>query len=395
MTTARLSDAVATRVRDHRFALQCIGVFLAVRAVGLAILAWLAAVHHTTLTWSLTLWDGEWMLGIARYGYAGVPATFADANGVHTDDTAYAFFPGYPMLVRAVAFLPGMDETAAAMTINVVAGAAAAVAIGRLGVLCATRVRPAVRLPAPDAPRAGLLLVVLFAATPMSVVLNMAYTEALFCAVAAWALVGVLDHRWILAGCCALGAGLVRPTGIAVIATVMLAALVARRDGPRAWIAAALAPVGYLSYLAVVWARTGSPTGWFRIQTEGWNTTVDFGRATWSFLADTFGYAGDFASVATALVIVTVPFLLLWSAIDRVPWPILLFGVGVVASILLSDGLMLSRIRLLLPAFVILIPIALRLAHRPRGEVIPVSVALTLFSGWFGAHMLTVFGYAI
>ena len=38
--------------------------------------------------------------------------------------------------------------------------------------------------------RAGLLLVALFAAAPMGVVLSMAYTEALFCALAAWALVG-------------------------------------------------------------------------------------------------------------------------------------------------------------------------------------------------------------
>ena len=38
--------------------------------------------------------------------------------------------------------------------------------------------------------RAGLLLVALFAAAPMGVVLSMAYTEALFCALAVWALVG-------------------------------------------------------------------------------------------------------------------------------------------------------------------------------------------------------------
>ena len=40
--------------------------------------------------------------------------------------------------------------------------------------------------------RTGLLLTALFAATPMSVVLSMAYTEALFCALVAWALV---DHQ--------------------------------------------------------------------------------------------------------------------------------------------------------------------------------------------------------
>ena len=55
--------------------------------------------------------------------------------------------------------------------------------------------------------RAGLLLVGLFAAAPMGVVLSMTYTEALFCALTAWALVGVLRRQWVLAGAVHAGGG--------------------------------------------------------------------------------------------------------------------------------------------------------------------------------------------
>ena len=51
----------------------------------------------------------------------------------------------------------------------------------------------------------GLILVVLFAASPMAIVLSMAYSEALFCALVAWSLVGLLEHRWLLAGLAAAG----------------------------------------------------------------------------------------------------------------------------------------------------------------------------------------------
>ncbi|WP_347955387.1 hypothetical protein [Gordonia aichiensis] len=395
MTTARSGPAVQRFAATHAFALHCIAVYLLIRLVGVAILALMANLHDTGLAALATKWDGEWMLGIARYGYGGIPPWFTDGNGVHTEFTAYAFFPGYPMTVRAVSMVPGLSPLAAAMIVNVVAGIAAAVAIGRLGRFCAQRVRPAVAPTGAGERTVGLVLVALFAATPMSVVLNTAYTEALFCALAAWALVGVLEHRWLLAGAGALCAGLVRPTGIAVIAVVMLAAALAREDGPRRWSAVAMAPLGYLAYLAFVGRQTGSFTGWFRIQSDGWNTSFDGGLATWRFVTHTLGFEPAFAPTVTALVIVSSIVLLIWSVVDRVPWPVVLYAAIVMASVLLSDGLMMSRARLLLPAFVLLLPVAVRIARRPRREVVAFGAVVALLSGWFGAHMLTVFPYAV
>ncbi|MFT4087005.1 MAG: hypothetical protein QM658_07575 [Gordonia sp. (in: high G+C Gram-positive bacteria)] len=373
---------------DHLWALAVL-VFLAVRTIGLFVLALFGGIHEQPMRELLTKWDGQWMLELAEHGYSGASSTLTDAQGLYTPDTGYAFFPGYPMLVGALAKIPGVSPFGAATTISLVAGCVAAVGVARLGALCARRSPYDV-----DPQSVGLILVVLFAATPMSIVLNMAYTEALFCALAAWALVGVLSRQWLLAGFCALGVGLVRPTGVAVIAVVMVAALLARRDGPRAWAAVVLAPLGYLGYLAVVAVQTGSPTGWFRIQTDGWDTRFDFGSSTARFVWNSLTSAEDFASVATSFVILVTLGLLVWAFAASLPWPVTAYATLVLASVLLSGGLMMSRARLVLPAFVLLIPLAILLS-RGRPAVRAWLVLPVLGSAWFGAYMLTVFQYAI
>ncbi|MFT3898843.1 MAG: hypothetical protein QM728_01170 [Gordonia sp. (in: high G+C Gram-positive bacteria)] len=380
--------------------------FFAVRLVGIAVLARFADLRGTSLPTTLQLWDGKWMLAIARYGYADVPATHTDANGIHTPDTALAFFPGYPYLVSWVAKLPGLNVYGAAIIVTIFAGGFAAVAVARIGRWCATAMTGA------DESRAnttGLVLLVLFAAAPMGVVLSMAYTEALFCAVVAWSLVGVLEKRWLLAGFTAMAAGLIRPTGIVLIGVVMLAALIAalglprgktgtagvKRGGWRAWTAIVVAPLGFLGYLAYVWSKTDEPMGWFDIQTGGWGTKFDWGKATFRFVNHTLINSGEVAPVATALIIVATLVLVGINIAARTPWPLLVYGTLVTASIVLSSGLMMSRARLLLPAFVLLIPIAIWLANQAPRVRMTILVAVIALSSWFGAHMLTVYPHAM
>lgn len=389
----RPTDSFLLRHAD--WLLPCV-VFLAVRVVGVAMLARFAQLRGLNLGNTLAAWDGKWMLAIAEHGYADVPYSQTDARGLHLSETAYAFFPGYPYLVRIVDQLPFVTAYSAAIIINIVLGCVAAVGAARLAAFCARSMTArTTAADAPDPTNVGLILTVLFAAAPMGVVLSMAYTEALFCALAVWALIGVVERRWLLAGICAGLVGLTRPTAIVVVGVVMLAALLARRDGPRAWIAIAISPLGFLGYLGFVWSKTGSPTGWFRIQTEGWGTQFDWGAATYTFINESLTGSGEVAPVATSWIILATVGLVgiaLWS---RLPWPVLVYGTLVVASIVLSSGLMMSRARLLLPAFVLLIPIAYAMARWRTPELVVTILIVVVGSSWFGAHMLTVYPHAV
>ena len=253
----------------------------------------------------------------------------------------------------------------------------------------------------PDPDTVGLITVALFAATPMSIVLNMAYTEALFCAVAVWALIGVLEERWLLAGVCALLAGATRPTGVVVIATVVVVGLTTLRRRPgrsesaRILTAITLSPIGYLGFLGVVWARTGHPLGWFTIQTDGWDTRFDFGVAAVRFVNDSLTHSGEVAPVATAAIMLSTPLLIAVAVWSRLPWPVLLYAMLVVASIMASSGLMMSRARLLLPAFVLLIPFAVIMARWRPPVIVATLLPVVAGSAWFGAHMLTVYPHAM
>lgn len=365
---------------------------MVVRAVGAGWLEYVGSRNGKSVHDMLAEWDGQWMLALAQRGYGTLPSGLTDAHGQQTAATAYAFFPGYPMVVRAVDAVPGISTYAAAILTSLIAGAAATVAAYRLGRWCALR-----RWPADEArgERAGQLMAVLFAATPMSVVLTMAYTEAIYCAFAGWALWMILEKRWLTAGLLTVCAGLTRTTAVALIAVLVISAFLHRRDGWRPWVGAALAPLGWLGWMVFVGIRAGSPTGWFRIQSNGWGTRFDAGAATVRYLVDTLSTNQTAGDVVTAWVIVATAVLIALAFVTRLPWQISVYGTLAAATVLLSTGLMNSRVRLLLPAFVVLVPIALALAQRSRTAQITVGVATTLTSAWFGAYMLGIYPYAI
>src|SRR5262249_2291102 len=161
----------------------------------------------------------------------------------------------------AIRWLAGIDGSGgigvltAGLTVTIVSGVVCAYGLARLGKMVNS-----------GSERAGLILIALFAATPMSILLSMVYSAAMFCALAVWAVMGVLERRWLLAGVCCAFAGLVRPTAAALLLAVGLAALFAvikRWDDGRAWLGGLLAPVGLLGYLGFVAARTHDPSGWF------------------------------------------------------------------------------------------------------------------------------------
>jgi hypothetical protein len=365
-------------------------VFLAIREIGLLVLTWMATVNGFSVSFALSNWDGQWFLGIAGNGYDNTPESLRDAFYQHHGETALAFFPGYPALMRLVAGIGtpfGVGLLAAGITITIVSGVITAYGLTRLAGL----VRGGSR-------RMGLILVALFAASPMAIVLSMVYSEALFCALAVWALVGVLERRWLLAGVCCVFAGLVRPTAATLILTVGLAALVAvikRRDGGWPWLAGALAPVGLVSYLVYVADKTGEVSGWFGVQQRGWATSFDWGRSTWQWAVEKLARSAWLFEIVTVGLIITSLVLAVVCVVRRLEWPLLVYGLGVLVMDLASNGLMSSKVRLMVPAFTLLIPVAIGLAKRRTSTVLVVLGGLIVGSSWLGAYAITTWGYAI
>jgi hypothetical protein len=349
------------------------------------------ALSGGDLVHRLTAWDGTWYLKIAARGYdlGAVP----DAQGHPNPFTARAFFPAYPFLTHWLAECTGLGLTAAALAVSVISGLFAAYGLARLG-----------RLVRGGSPRAGYLLVGLFAAAPMGIVLSMTYTEALFCALAAWALVGVLERRWVLAGTCCAAAGFVRSSALALVVAIVLAALVClvqRREDWRPAAAMALAPTGLAGYLWWTGLRVHPDAGlierlrtWSELEWQGWATEFDGGAATWRFLGQALVSDTGMSLLVVGVILGTVVLLGvgLWR---RLEWPLLSYAAMIMVMCLGSSSLMHAKPRFLLPAFTLLIPVAIGLSNRRTGTAVLTVVGAAVVSAWFGAYALTVWKYAI
>lgn len=361
-------------------------VYLAIRLFGLLVLALMSAANSESLLENLSSWDGEWYLEIAAHGYGGVDPGMVDGYGHRSPETPLAFFPGYPVLVQLLDLLPWVGVQGAAIAVSMLTGLAAAYGLARIGRLVS------------GSHGVGLLLVVLFAASPMAVTLSMAYSEALFCALSVWALAGVLERNWTLAGLCCAASGLVRPTAAALIGVVGLAALVAifqRRDSWRPWLAVLLAPAGLAAYVGWVALQTGSLDGYFKLQQRGWSSAFDGGWATGKFALEALSQDKSVLETFTVWIVLAALVLMVLCVRNRLPWPLVLFAFAVLAMDLGSDGLMYSKVRLMLPAFPLLIPVAMGLAHRRRTTAVCSAALIVCFGAWFGAYSLTAWPYAI
>ncbi|WP_436493259.1 hypothetical protein [Actinokineospora sp. HUAS TT18] len=361
-------------------------MFLGVREVGLLVLTWMAGQNNQSATDALKSWDGQWFLAIAGHGYADVPPNLVDAFNRRSAETPLAFFPGYPTVVGWLSDL-GFLLLPSALAITVAFGVVCAYGMTRLGTIISGGSR-----------KVGLILVALFAASPMAIVLSMAYSEAMFCAFAVWALVFVLERQWIGAGLCCAVAGLVRPTAAALILAVGLAIIVAiiqRRETWKPWVGGLVAPVGLIGYLAWVGTQTGEWDGWFALQRRGWDSEFDGGGATIKFSLEVLGNARSVLEVATVGLIVVALALLVICWRKRLEWPLVVYAAGVLAMDLCSNGLMNSKARLMVPAFTLLIPIAIGLAKRRTSTVLLTLAGAAVASAWFGAYSITSWGYAI
>jgi hypothetical protein len=384
--SARTTEVLPVPDRPHR-ALRLLApgaLFLAIRGIGILIFWWFANVNKTEF--SLHRWDGSWYLAIARHGYLGVPQDMLDLYGHHSPTTPMVFFPGYPQLVRWTAVLLGHDYTAAGIAISTVAGVAAAYGVARL----ARRYT--------NSPRTAIAMVVLFAAAPMSIVYSMTYPEALLCAFTAWALVGLSERKWGVAGICTAAAGYVSPMAAPLIVAVVAVALIDLVKDRARWDAVAailMAPAGMLGYLLWVASTTGRGDGYFVVQKQGWGSGFDFGRATAQWFVHTWSTDRSAFTILTTWIVVAAVVLLVVGARHKMPWQLWLFAALTLVFILGSSGIQWDKTRLLLVAFPLLLPMAITVARQRTSTMTLLLLGFTFAGLWFGAYALTVWQFSV
>ncbi|MCX4432787.1 MULTISPECIES: glycosyltransferase family 39 protein [Streptomyces] len=357
--------------------------YAAVRALGVLTLAlWSAANGKSAHTLLTARWDALWYTRVADLGY-GYEVRLPNGD-VHSN---LAFFPLLPWLERLVSALSPLSYADAGLLVSTLASLAAAWGIFAV----ADHVY---------GPRVGVCAVLVWAVLPVGIVQSMAYSESLFTALAAWSLYAVLTGRWVTAGLLAAFAGLTRPVGAAVVAALWVAAITSfvrdRSAHPahgapvlRRALGMLLAPLGAAGYVLWVGHRTGKgPLGYLDVQ-AGWRNGFDGGYAFARFVGDKFT---SFPSAPAGVGLIVGVALIVWLYVtcvrQRQPPALLVYAGIVVALALCASSYFGSKPRLLLPAFPLLLPLALALARLRTSRSALILGGVAMASALYGAFWL-------
>jgi hypothetical protein len=382
------SAARGDQEAGSRSALAASGVLIyaAVRVLTLAVAALL--LHHgrfRALHWSLVhlivSWDSGRYLYIAAHGYADVP-------GWRQPDSILASYPGYPLAIDTIAWVPGIGLERAGFAVTIAAGLAAAWGLTRLGMaLIGDR-------------RLSLVMVAVWAVAPASFVLSMVYSEALFCALAIWSLVALAERRWLAAAVLTIGAGLARSsTGVALVAAVtvaalptVIAALRARQPAAMWWrpaVALLLSPLGVLGYWTYSAVRLRHLGGFTWLEKNGHDSFV-WGQGVFLAVKDALFDHPPAVEVMTLFVLAAAVVLTICSLTERFPWSVHVYTLAIVVIALGVGPLYLgSKPRFLLPAVLLSVPVARLLAPLPAWLLGLVIGVLGAASVWFSLFLIT------
>jgi hypothetical protein len=224
----------------------------------------------TRLAETFAAFDSGWYLDIASRGY------YFRTDG----ESSIAFFPLYPMLMRAVAWPFGGTYAAvwaAGIGLSCVAFALALLALHRL-----THRVSGDR----EAARRTVLYVAVF---PFSLFFTSIYTESVFLLTSVLAVSRAYDGRWWMAGVWGALVTLTRPNGILIGLPL---ALLAMRGRPAPGELAArftpllALPLALSAYCAYVFTLSGDPLGWLSAQ-QHWGYSL--GGAPWRPLQNLVG----------------------------------------------------------------------------------------------------------
>jgi hypothetical protein len=348
----------------------------------------------------VTRWDAGWYLRLAQGGY--VYPNIAPDGRLHGSNLAY--FPLFPWLVRWVGDSGPLTLSQASVAVSWLGGLLAVWAIFAVGNELYGR-------------WAGIGLSALWGMAPASLALTMGYPEGLFTAAAAAALLCLIRRRPVWAGVCALVAGLLRPSAVAVIAMVWVYFLVElgrwltwRRSHPddssapprraaqravpdagelspvRAFLGAAVSTVGLGGFMVYVAVRTGEVFGYFAVQAQWGQQTAGFSQY-WQGIEQGL-FSSPSATLVAVTIVVSMGYLLLFCLIvfnRRLVWASI-YAAGILLISLTHITFQHVHVRQLLPAFVLLIPL-IRMRVPRIGAIAALTVGTILMS-WGSAQFL-------
>ena len=345
---------------------------LITRAVVIIGLLVASACSGRPFTTVVTRWDGLWYLKVVVDGYPS-PLPI-HPTGRYESSTA-AFLPLYPLLIKGLMTV-GMPYWFAGMLINLVASTAAVLIIVLVGRQYLDR-------------RSAQLLGCLWTAFPMSAVLTTTYSEAVFTAFGAAALLFAFRRNWLLAGLAAALAGCVRAPGIVFAGAVGLAALEAiiRRREWRSLVGAAIAPLGFLGSVAYIGLRTGTLDAWRLTERDGWRTTLMYGADWLDFLRASPTTIHGRLHLLIALFGIALLVLMVVAIILRPPLPLIgLMLVGAFMAFGFGGVVMNAAPRVMMSSFPILAPLAILLARWPRAVQWLLLGAAAVLAGVIGGY---------
>ena len=276
-----------------------LGIFLLSRLYVLCMFLAVGRVLNQTLTNLLTLWDSNWYLNIAQFGYVtSIPPGSGDPAQCNL-----GFFPLWPLVIRATHFVTGLSWETSGIAATFLTGSAASVAVWLF-----LRDRGSL-----SEARRGLSLVLF---TPGALVLSFVYSEGLIVTLAALTLLGLRHRQWFWAGLAAALCSTVDPVGGAAAVTVVTISLAAawREHSWRPLIGTVTAPLGILAFFSYLAVHAGSFFAWFHAQRAGWQGGSYFlgaPKAIYSFAAH--GFSNLNPPVKTLSIVLAIVMLVLFA----------------------------------------------------------------------------------
>ncbi|KUN20731.1 hypothetical protein AQJ23_34380 [Streptomyces antibioticus] len=411
--------------------------YAAVRALGLLALAlWSAARDKSAYTLLTARWDALWYTRVAELGY-GYEVRLPNGD-VHSN---LAFFPLLPWLERGIAAVTPLSYADAGFVVSLLASLAAAWGIfavadhvyGRRAGACAVLVWAVLPVGIVQSMAYSESLFTALAAWSLYAVLTGRWLTAgtlaalagltrpvgLAVVAAVWVtgIAAFLRDRAAARAPSSLRdrAAARAPSSVRDRAAARAPSFVRDRsaaaaqgagettrapsptgDGPAggapAWhraLGMLLAPLGAAGYVLWVGHRTGKgPLGYLDVQ-AGWRNGFDGGYAFARFVADKFtSFPAALAGIGLIVGVGLVVWLYVVCVRQGQPLPLLVYAGVVTALALCASSYFGSKPRLLLPAFPLLLPLALALARSRTSRAALVVAGAALASAVYGAFWL-------